>query len=61
MQVMMEQTGHHENPNTSLWPKCVVTATKLGNILVNPHKDKFAYEKFYRNMKDYAKIIKYYW
>ena len=57
----MAQTGHHENPNTSLWPKCVVTGTKLENSMVNPHEDKCAYEKVYRKMKDYARIIKYCW
>ena len=32
--------------------------TKIENILVNLHKEKFSYEKFYGKMLDYTKQIK---
>ena len=37
MCAMMVHTGLHENLKNGLWIKCVATATKLENIMVNPH------------------------
>ena len=46
MRVMMAYVGLHENLKTGIWPKSAITATKLENIMVNPHKEKCAYEKY---------------
>ena len=55
MCAMMSHAELHENLNTGLCRKCVATATKLENIMVNPHEEKCAYEKFTSKMPDYAK------
>ena len=55
MRVMMAQAGKYENLKTGLWPKCAATATKLENIMVNPHEEKCAHEKFYGKIPYYAK------
>ena len=44
---MMMHLGMHENLKTGLWPECASTATKTENIMVNPHEEKCAQEKFY--------------
>ena len=54
----MMYTGLHENLKTGIWPKCAATATKIENIAVNPHKEKFAHEKFYKKMPDYKKYFR---
>ena len=50
MNSMMAHTRLNENSNTGQWPKCVSTATKLENIMVNPHEEnahmKSSTEKF---------------
>ena len=38
--MMMTHSVLHENLKTSLWTKCIETATKLRNIMVNPHEEK---------------------
>ena len=43
---MMSHAELPENRNTVLWNECAATATKLGKIMVNLHKDKCAYKKF---------------
>ena len=43
--------------NTELWPKWTETATKLENIMVSLHREKYAYEKFYSKMPDYTKYL----
>ena len=48
MCVIMMYAGIHEKLNTGLWPKYMATSIKLENIMVNPHEDKYAHEKFYR-------------
>ena len=54
---MMMHAGIYENLNTGLWPKFAGTVTKLKNVMVNPHKTKCAYENFYGEIPDYAKIL----
>ena len=44
---MMAHTKIHENIKTSLCKKCAATATKLENIMVNPHEEKCFHERFY--------------
>ena len=39
MGVMMDHVGLYEKLKTGLYPKSVSTATKLENIMVNPHKE----------------------
>ena len=53
----MALSGLHENLKTDLWPKCMATATKLENIMVNPHKEKYVLEKFHGKIIDYAKYF----
>ena len=53
-----DNTGLHENLKTVLWPKCVATVTKLENIMVNPHEEKCAHERFYGKIPDYAKYLR---
>ena len=50
---MMIHAVLHENLKTGLSPECTATATKLENIMVNPHKEKCAHEKFYGKISDY--------
>ena len=54
---MMAHTGIHENLKTVLWPEFVSTAAKLENIMVNPHKEKYAQKKLYGKMIDYTKHL----
>ena len=54
MCVMMTQVGLHENLRTGIWPDCAATATKLENIMVNPHKNKCSHENFYGKILDYT-------
>ena len=42
MGVMMDHVGLYEKLRTGLYPKSVSTATKLENIMVNPHEEKCA-------------------
>ena len=50
MRGFMAHVGLHENLKTGIWTECSATATKLENIMVNPHKEKFAHEKLYIEM-----------
>ena len=38
MSAMITHEGLCEKLKTDLWPECAVTATKVGNIMVNPHE-----------------------
>ena len=58
MHDMIVYTGIHGNLNTGLWPEFTANATKLENIMVNPHKEKYGHKKFYRKMPDYAKNLR---
>ena len=58
MRAMMVHAGLHENPKTGPWPKYAATVTKLGNIMVNPHEEKCAHEKFYGKIPDYKKYLR---
>ena len=42
--MMMAHVGIHENFKTGICPECVVTMTKLINIMVKPHEEKCAHE-----------------
>ena len=55
---MMAHAEINEKLNNGLWIKCAATATKLENIMVNPHKEKRAYEKLYGEITDYAKYLR---
>ena len=55
---MMAHSGIYENLKTGLWPECAANATKLENIMVKPHKEKCAHEKFYGKIPDYAKYLR---
>ena len=52
--IIMVHTGLNDTLKTGLWPECAATVTELENILVNLHKEKCAYDKFYVNITDYA-------
>ena len=56
MCVMIVHTVLHEKLNYFLWPKLLATATKLENIMVNPHKGKCAHEKFYGKIQTMQNI-----
>ena len=43
----MAHTGLHENLKAGIWPKCAANTTKLENIMVNPHEEKYANKKIY--------------
>ena len=58
MHVMMAHAGQHENLNTGPWKKCATTATKLEDIITNPHKEEFTHKYFYGNIPYYAKHFK---
>ena len=58
MCAMMRHIGLHENFKNGLWPEWAATETKLERIMVNPHKEKCAYEKFYGKLPDYAKYLR---
>ena len=51
---MMDHMGLNDNLKTVIQIRCTKTATKLKNIMVNLHKTKLAYEKFYGKIPDYA-------
>ena len=53
----MAHTGIHEKIKIGLWTKCVETVTKLQNVMVNPHAEKFAHEKLYGKMTDNKKSL----
>ena len=53
MRTIMSRMGLNENLNNSLWIECASTTNKFENIMVKPHKDKFAHEIFYGRMSDY--------
>ena len=53
----MEDAGLHKDLKTGIWPECVAITTKLGNIMVNPNKEKCSYKKFYSKIPDYAKHL----
>ena len=46
----MAHAGIRENFKGGIWTGYTETITKLENIMVNLHKDKFSYDKFYCNM-----------
>ena len=52
MRMMMEHAILHKNLKTVLWTKYTETMTKIENIMVNPHEEKCANEKFYGNIID---------
>ena len=56
--VMMTHEGHHENFKAGLWSECTETATKIENVMINPHEQKYAHEKFHQKMADYAKYLR---
>ena len=58
MRVMVAPAGLHENINTGLWPKYVATTTIAENIMVNPHEEKCAHEKFYGKIPEYTKYLR---
>ena len=55
---MMEDAGLHKDLKTGIWPECVAITTKLGNIMVNPNKEKCSYKKFYGKISDNTKHFK---
>ena len=52
MHMMMSHMGINDNLNTFLFHNCSENVTKLQTIMVNPHKEKRTYGKFYNNMPD---------
>ena len=58
MRAIMAHVVLHKNLKTQLYPECAETMTKLENIMLNPHKEKCAYEKFYGYMSEYSKHLK---
>ena len=48
---MMTDVRLHEKLKAGIWPKCTATVTKLENIMLNPHEDKCAHEKFYEKFQ----------
>ena len=58
MRVVMTHAVLYKNLKTNLWPECATTVTKPENIMVNPHKEKYAHENFYGKMRDYAKHLR---
>ena len=57
MRAMVTHTGLHENFKTGIWPECAATATKLENIMIKTHEEKYAHEKFYGKISDYTKYL----
>ena len=55
---MMANVVLNETLKTGLWPKCAATATKQENIMVDPHEEKYAHEKFYGKIPDYSKYLR---
>ena len=53
VKAMMAHGVLNENLNTVLWPKYMETATKLENIMVNPHEETIYYEKLYGKMPEF--------
>ena len=60
MRTMMAHTGIHDKLKTGLCPECATNSTKLENIMINPHEEKCAHDKFYNNITDYKKNLKTY-
>ena len=58
MQLLMAHTGIPENLKTGLCTKFMATGTKLEIIIVNPHKEKCAHEKFYGKFSHYEKYLR---
>ena len=58
MRAMILHAGLHKNLNNVLWSKCMEIRTNIKNIVIKPHKEICAYEKFYGNMLDYASDLK---
>ena len=58
MSAMVAHVGLQEKIRTGICPECAPTATNLENILVNPHEEKCAHEKFYGKILDYAKYLR---
>ena len=48
----------HGNLKTGLWLECAATAKNLENVMLNPHEEKCAHDKFYGRIPDYAKYLK---
>ena len=57
MCIMVMHVGINENLKTGIFPKWVATTAKFENIMVNPHREKCAYEKFWGKMLDYTKHL----
>ena len=55
---MISHMGLHENLKVFLWPECEANKNKLENIMVNPHEEICAYEKFCGRMPDSAEYLK---
>ena len=55
---MMAHMGLHENFKTGLLSECAATTFKFENIMVNQHKEKYAHEKLYRKIPEYAKYLR---
>ena len=58
MRAMMAHEGLNKNLKTGLWSKYATTATKLENIIVKPHGEKCAHDKFYGKMPDYERYLR---
>ena len=54
----MVQAGLHKNLRTDLCPECTATTTKLENIMVNPHEEKWKHENFYGKIPEYSKSLR---
>ena len=55
---MVVHVGLHEILKTGPRNEFAATAAKLENIVVNPHEEKCAHEKFYRKIPDYVKQLR---
>ena len=57
IQLMMLHAVLYEKLTTGIWPEFMTITIKLDNSIFNPHKEKCAYEKLYKNMNNYAKYF----
>ena len=55
---MMVHAGLHENFKTGMWTEYVTTTTKRENSTVKPHEEKYAYNKLYGKIPDYARYLR---
>ena len=58
MLAIMMHMGLHKNFKTGLWIECTETVNKLESIMIKPHEEKCAHEKFYEKIPDYAKYLR---